>query len=59
MAESSNAPPVIDLAAQVAALTVKAKENSNRLLALEEENRTLRRVNHKVQEHLTAIEATP
>ena len=59
MAESSNAPPAVDIAAQIAILTAQAQENSNRLMALEEENMTLRRENHTLQERLSALEVTP
>ena len=59
MAESSDAPPVIDLVAQIAALTMQVQENSNRLMALEEENTTLRHENCMLQEHLSTVEATP
>ena len=59
MVESSDALPVIDIAAQIAILTVQAQENSNRLMALEEENTTIRRENRTLQERLSAIKATP
>ena len=59
MAESSDAPPAIDIAAQIAILTAQAQENSNRLMALEEENTTLRRENRTLQERLSAVEVTP
>ncbi|KAL5560386.1 hypothetical protein UlMin_036597 [Ulmus minor] len=59
MAESSDAPPAIDIAAQIAVLTAQAQENSNRLMALEEENTTLRREKRTLQECLSAVEVTP
>ena len=59
MAESSDAPPAIDIAAQIAILTAQAQENSNRLMALEEENTILRRENRTLQECLSAVEVTP
>ena len=59
MAESSDAQPAVDLAAQIAVLTAQAQENSNRLMALEEENTTLSRENRALQERHVATEATP
>ena len=59
MAESSDAPLDFDLTAQIAALTKQAQENSNRLMALEEDNMMLRRENRILQERISAIEATP
>ena len=59
MAEGSNAPSVVDIAAQIAVLTAQAQENSNRLMALEEENTTLRRENRMLQERLFVVEVTP
>ena len=41
MAESSDAPLAVDLTAQVAALTAQAQVNSNRFMALEEDNMML------------------
>ena len=59
MAESSDALLAIDFTDQIVALTVQAQENSNRLMALEEENTTLRRENRTLQERLSAVEVTP
>ena len=59
MAESSNAPPAVDIPAQIAILTAQAQENSNQLMALEKENTTLRRENCTLQEHLSTVEVTP
>ena len=59
MAESSDAPPAINIAAQIVVLTAQAQENSNRLMALEEENTTLRRENRTLQERLSAVDVTP
>ena len=59
MAESSDAPPAVDIAAHIAILTAQTQENSNRLMALEEENTTLRRENRTLQERLSAVEVTP
>ena len=59
MVESSNAPPAIDFTAQIAALTTQAQENSNWLMALEEENTTLRRENRTLQKRLFTVEVTP
>ena len=58
MAESSDALPAVDIVAQITILTTQAQENSNRLMALEEENTTLRRENRTLQEHLSAVEVT-
>ena len=59
MAESLDAPSAIDIAAHIAALTAQGQENSNQLMALEEENTTLRRENRMLQERLSAVEVTP
>ena len=59
MAESLDAPPVVDLAAQIVALIAHAQENSNQLMVLEDENMTLRCENRTLQECLTAVEVTP
>ena len=59
MAESSDAPPVIDIAAQITILTVQAQENFNQLMALEEENMTLRHENRMLHERLFEVEVTP
>ena len=59
MTESSDAPPVVDLVAQIAALTAQVQENSNRFMTLEDENATLRRENRTLQECLAATKGTP
>ena len=63
MAESSDAPPAVNFVAQIASLTAQAQENSNRFMALEEENTTLHRENHRLyrmlQERLSVVEVTP
>ncbi len=50
MAESSDTPTTVDLTAQ---------ENSNRFMALKEENATLHRENCTFQERFNAVEVTP
>ena len=59
MEKCSNDPLAIDFAAQIVALTAQAQENSNQLMALEEENTTLRRKNRTLQECLFAVDVTP
>ena len=49
MAENTDTPPsTLDFVAQIATLTVQVQENTNRFLALEDENATLRRENHNL-----------
>ena len=59
MVESSDAQSVVDLVAQVVALTTQVQENSNFFMALENKNATLRRENCTLQERLSTVKSTP
>ena len=59
MTENTNTSPSIpDFAAQIATLTVQVQENTNKFLALEDENATLRCENHNLLERFSAVEIT-
>ena len=53
---ASSAP---DFAAQIAALTAQIQENTNKFLALEDENVTQCCENHNLSERLSTVETTP
>ena len=60
MSENTDTPPSAqDFATQIAALTAQVQENTNKFLALEEENTTLRCETHNLSERLSAVETTP
>ena len=48
-----------DFTAKIAILTAQVQENTNKFLALEDENTTLRRENYNLSERLSAMETTP
>ena len=60
MAENMDTPPSApDFAAQITTFTAQVQENTNRFLALEDKNATLRHKNHNLSEQLSAVETTP
>ena len=60
MAEYSDIlPSALDLEAHITALTTQFQENTNKFLALEEENATLLRENLNISKRLSAVETTP
>ena len=60
MVENSDTPPSVhDFVAKIVALIAQVQENVNKLLALEDENATLRRENHNLSERLSDVENTP
>ena len=60
MAENTDTPPSApDFATQIAVLTAQVQENTNKFLALEDENATLRREIRNLSERLFAVETTP
>ena len=60
MAENTDIPPSApDFAAQITVLTSQVQENTNKFLAVEDENATLRHENRNLSERLSAVETTP
>ena len=60
MAESSDTPPsALDFVAQITVLIAQVQENTNRFLALEEDNVTLRCENLNLLERHSAVEISP
>ena len=58
MVESSDTLSTPDLVTQIAALAFQVQENTNRFMALMDENKALRQENYNLLEHLSAIETT-